>query len=43
MTNVDTADLSAKQHCPHRVHYAAENSAEHCQKRTQKNLACFAG
>ena len=35
MIDVDSANLSAKHHCPHRVHYAANNSAEHFQKRCE--------
>ena len=35
MIDVNSTSLSAKHHCPHRVHYAANNSEEHCQKRCE--------
>ena len=38
MTNVDSANLSGKQHFSHCAHYAADNSAGHSQKCCQKKL-----
>ena len=39
MINMDSANLSIIQHCPHRVHYAVDNSAEHyCQSAANKGL-----
>ena len=36
---VNNAHLSRKQHCPHRVHYAADNSTEHCRKNPSPEKA----
>ena len=35
MTNVNSANLSGKQHCSYCAHYAEDNSAGHCQKLRQ--------
>ena len=36
MTNVDSANLSGKQHCSYCAHYTENNSAGHCQTLRQK-------
>ena len=33
MTNVDNGNLTGKQNCSYCVHYAADNSAGHCQTK----------
>ena len=34
MTNVDHANLSCKQHCPHRVHFTQQMTVQNTAKRT---------